>query len=53
MEVSGQLYAVVTYPQRKSPCYPLNRRLCMNPRAGQDIIAKRKIPVPTGNQAAH
>jgi hypothetical protein len=27
MEVSGQLHATVPYPQRKSPWYPLDRRM--------------------------
>jgi hypothetical protein len=27
MEVSGQLHALPTLPQRKEPCYPLDRRL--------------------------
>jgi hypothetical protein len=45
MEVSGQLHALATLLQRKSPWYPLYRRL-VDPRAILDTVVKRKIPIP-------
>jgi hypothetical protein len=43
MEVSGQFHVPALYPQGKSPCYPLDRRL-VGPRAVLDAVVKRKIP---------
>jgi hypothetical protein len=49
MEVSGQLHTLADLLLRKEPQYPLDKRL--GPRASINIMEKRKISCPAGNQA--
>jgi len=42
MEVNGQLHALATLPQQKSPQYLLDRRLS-GPQSILDIVVMRKI----------
>jgi len=49
MEVSGQLHASAALHLEKEPWYsPVGG--CLDPRAGLDAVAKKKIPTPSGNR---
>ena len=45
MKVNGCLHIPAALPVGKEPQYPLNKRL-FGPRAGLDILEKRRIPYP-------
>jgi hypothetical protein len=45
MEVSGELHTLPLYPQRKSPLYPLDRRLG-GPQSRSGLGGEEKIPSP-------
>jgi hypothetical protein len=50
MEMSGQLHASVALSQRKSPQYPLDRRLGGPQSRSGHSEEKKNIPAATGNQ---
>jgi hypothetical protein len=43
MEMRGQLYATASLLQGKSPCYPLDRRVC-GPQSRSGRSGEREIP---------
>jgi hypothetical protein len=53
MKVSGQLHALATFPQGKSPWYPLNRRLGGPQSQSGHGVKEKKKPVPDNTESIH